>query len=202
MSDYEYNELDKNRDHHMEKDFYIVFIDEAGFMLEPLARKTWARRGHTPVIQIADNPHNRLSVIGAMAIKMVKPRQFSFLFHLSQDNTNFHGHSIVPFLDNMYKTLSGRINLVWDSIKIHTAEPVNIFFALHPAIKVFFFPPYAPELNPVDNIWGYIKYNCLANFCPHNLTELRKHVRAELFRIQKRPDLLESMFRHTGLNYE
>jgi hypothetical protein len=186
----------------MTKDFYIIFIDEAGFMLEPLARKTWARRGHIPVLKIADNPHNRISVIGAMAIKMVEPKQFSFLFRLSQDNTNFRGHTIVAFLDHIYNRLHARINLVWDSIKIHSAEPVNIFLALHPAIKVFFFPPYAPELNPVDNVWGYIKYNRLANFCPHDLVEFRKQVRKELFRIQKRPDLLESLFRHTGLNLD
>ena len=171
-------------------------------MLNPLARTTWARRRHTPILKISENRHDRISVIGAMAIKMVNPRQFRFLFQLSQDNINFRGYIIVPFLDHMYKALKGRINLVWDSIKIHTAEPVNIFLALHPAIKVFFFPPYAPELNPVDNVWGYIKYNRLANFCPHDLVELRKYARAELFRIQKRPDLLESLFRHTGLNLD
>ena len=186
----------------MNKSFYIVFIDEAGFMLEPLVRTTWARRGHTPVLKVSENRHDRISVIGAMAIRIVKPRQFGFLFHLSQDNTNFRGHTIVPFLDHLYNKLNGRINLVWDSIKIHTAEPVNSYVAFHPAIKVFFFPPYAPELNPVDNIWGYIKYHRLANFCPHDLVVLRKHVRAELFRIQKRPDLLESLFRHTGLDLD
>lgn len=186
----------------MRKDIHIVFIDEAGFMLESLVRATWARRGHTPVLKVSENRHDRISVICAMAIRMTKSKRFSFLFHLSQDNTNFRAHTIVPFLDSLYNQLKGDINLVWDSIKIHTAEPVNLFLAVHPAIKVFFFPPYTPELNPVDNVWGYIKYNRLANFCPHTLAELRKHLRAELFRIQKRPDLLESMFRHTGLNLD
>jgi len=186
----------------MNKDFYIVFIDEAGFMLNPLVRKTWAPQGHTPVLKISENPHDRISVIGAMTIKMVEPKQIGFIFHLSQDNTNFRGYTVASFLDHIYNKLHAHINLVWDSIKIHTAEPVNIFLALHTAIKVFFFPPYAPELNPVDNFWGYIKYSGLANFCPHDLIELRKHVRNELFRIQKRPDLLESMVRHTGLNLD
>ncbi len=39
----------------MNKDFYIVFIDEAGFLLEPLLRKTWAPCGHTPVLKISEN---------------------------------------------------------------------------------------------------------------------------------------------------
>jgi putative transposase len=169
----------------MMKDFHIIFIDEAGFMLEPLVRPTWARRGHAPVQKVSENHHDRISVIGAMAIRITKPKRFSFLFQLSQDNTNFHGRTVVPFLARLYNKLKGDIHLVWDSIKIHTAEPVNLFLAVHPAIKVFFFPPYAPELKPVDNVWGYIKYNRLANFCPRDLLELRKRVRSELFRIQK-----------------
>ncbi|SRR6266498_3622793 len=185
----------------MNKDFHIVFIDEVGFMIEPLVLTTWARRGHRPAIKISENHHDRISVIGAMTIDM-ETKRFGFLFRLSADNTNFRGHTVASFLDHLYNKLHGRINLVWDSIKIHTAEPVNIFLALHPAIKVFFFPPYAPELNPVDNVWGYIKRHRLANYCPYNLAELRKRVRTELFRIQKRPDLLESMFRHTGMNLD
>ena len=179
----------------------IVFIDEAGFMLEPLTQKTWAQRGHTPIIKISENRHDRISVIGAMTIDL-EIKRFGFLFHLSPDNTNFRGYMIVPFLDRINKNLQNDISLVWDLIKIHTAEPVKNYFVSNPSFKVFFFPEYAPELNPVDNVWGYIKKHRLGNYCPANLTELRKSVRDELLRIQKRPDLLESMFRHTGLSLD
>jgi len=152
-------------------------------------------------MKVSESPHDRISVIGAMTIQL-KPRQLGFLFHLSQDNTNFRGHTIVPFLDRLHNNLNADIRLVWDSIKIHTAEPVNNYFASHPEFRVFFFPEYAPELNPVDNVWGYVKHDRLANFCPHNLVELRRRVKAELFRVQKMPNLLESLFRHTGLDLD
>jgi transposase len=61
------------------------------------------------------------------------------------------------------------------------------------------FPLYAPELNPVDNVWAYIKYNRLANYTSYNLDELRKRITAELRRLQKRPDLLESFFNRAWL---
>ena len=61
----------------MEKDFHIVFVDEAGFMLEPLVRTTWARRGHTPVLKVSENRHDRISVIGAIAIRMAESKWFS-----------------------------------------------------------------------------------------------------------------------------
>ena len=180
---------------------YIVFVDEAGFMMEPLVRRTWAPRGHTPMLRVADEPHGRISVIGAMTIQL-RPRKFGFLFHLLPDNANFRGDSVAKFLAHLHRKLRGDITLLWDSIPIHSTEPVNNYLATHLAIAVEPLPPYAPELNPVDNIWSYVKYNRLSNYCPFNLVELRKSVRSELFRLQKMPDLLESLFRHTGLTLD
>ncbi|HKY56072.1 MAG TPA: transposase [Anaerolineales bacterium] len=181
--------------------YYLVFIDEAGFMMEPLVRTTWAPRGHTPVLRVADEPHGRISAIGAMTVRM-KPRKFGFLFHLLPDNANFRGASVAKFLTHIKSKLNGNFTILWDSIRIHSAEPVSNFLSTNSGISIEFFPPYAPELNPVDNIWSYVKYNRLANYCPYTLIELRKRVRAEFFRLQKRPDLLEALFRHTGLDLD
>ncbi len=170
-------------------------------MMEPLVRRTWAPRGHTPVLRISNEPHGRISVIGAMTIRL-EPKKFGFLFHLSPDNVNFRGHSVTEFLAHVQNKLNSHVTVVWDSIRIHSAEHVKHYLAKHPTMAVEILPPYAPELNPVDNIWSYIKYNRLANFCPHDLAELRKCVKAELFRIQKMPDLLESLFLHTGLTLD
>jgi transposase len=178
---------------------YIVFIDEAGFMMEPLVRRTWARRGHRPVLRVSDEPHGRISVIGAMTIRL-KPREFGFLFHLLPDNANFRGDSVARFLAHLHSNLGGHITLLWDSIRIHSAEPVNTYLSAHRTITVELLPLYAPELNPVENIWSYVKYNRLSNYFPYTLAELRKRVRSEFFRLQKKPDLLESLFRHTGLS--
>jgi len=64
------------------------------------------------------------------------------------------------------------------------------------------FPPYAPELNPVDNVWSYVKYNRLPNYTPRNLDELRERITAEFYRLRKRPDLLKSFLKHTGLSLD
>ena len=62
------------------------------------------------------------------------------------------------------------------------------------------FPPYAPELNPVDYVWSYVKYSRLANYAPKDLDILRRQITTEFRRLQKRPDLLRSFFNHTGLS--
>jgi len=40
-----------------------------------------------------------------------------------------------------------------------------------------FLPPYAPELNPVESFWCYLKMNPLANHAALDVEEL--HTRAE-----------------------
>ena len=179
---------------------YIVFVDESGFMLAPLRRRTWAPRGCTPIIKISE-PHGRISVIGAITISPQR-RHFSFYFQLSADNINLRGDSVMKFIEKVRNKVRGPITLLWDQIPIHRARPVTDYFARHRRLVVEAFPPYAPELNPVDNVWSYVKYNRLPNYTPRNLHELRQRITAEFYRLQNRPDLLRSFFRHTGLSLD
>jgi transposase len=179
---------------------YIVFVDEAGFMLGPTLRRTWAPRGQTPVIKIAE-PHRRISVIGAISVSP-RRRHFAFHYHLSQDDANFHGPSVALFLEYLRRRIKGPITLLWDEIAIHRSKPVTDYLHGHQKMVVEPFPPHAPELNPVDNVWGYVKYNRMANYAPMDLVTLRERLTAEFRRLQKRPDLLKSFHEHTGLSFE
>jgi transposase len=57
----------------------------------------------------------------------------------------------------------------------------------------FYFPPYAPELNPVEYVWGYLKTNPLANLACPEVSVLaatgRRHARS----LQHKPGLLRSL---------
>jgi transposase len=176
---------------------YIVFIDETGFMLGPLLRRTWAPRGKTPVVKVT-SPHERISVIGAMTIRR-RPIQFGFQFRLLADNANFNGKSVAAFVQDVHHRLRARMTLIWDECRIHWAWPVKRLLDRHPSIQVEALPPYAPELNPVDYVWSYVKYGRLANYCPFDLAELRKTITVELTRVAQRPILVRSLFSGTGL---
>ncbi len=177
---------------------YIVFVDEAGFMLEPLVRRTWAPRGQTPILKI-NRPHDRISVIGAISIRR-RDQNFEFHYQLSADNTNFRGPTVAQFIDELSNTLKGQMTLIWDEIPIHWGSAMKRYLAEHPSIEAHAFPPYAPELNPVDLVWGHVKWGRLANYCPHDLTELRTTLDKEFVRLKRRPDLLKSFLAHTGLS--
>lgn len=169
-------------------------------MLDPLVRRTWAPRGKTPVIRVT-TPHERISAIGAMTIRRT-PLRFGFHFHLPSDNLNFDGHSTAEFLSGLRQRLRGPITLIWDQIRIHSAVPVKEFLVKNPSIELVELPPYAPELNPVDYVWSYVKHARLANYCPNDLFELRKTITEELTNVKKHPRLLRSLFSGTGLTLD
>jgi len=60
-------------------------------------------------------------------------------------------------------------------------------------------PAYAPELNPVECIWGYWKQHELPNFCPKDHSQLSYHARAALRRMRRRPTLVQSFWKQAEL---
>jgi putative transposase len=106
---------------------------------------------------------------------------------------------VVQFLGAARSALRAPITVVWDRIPIHECEEVDEYVAEVGDIVVEPFPPHAPELNPADGIWRYVKYGRLPNYTPPDLDVLRAKVTEELNRLQGRPELLKSFVRFTRL---
>jgi putative transposase len=62
-------------------------------------------------------------------------------------------------------------------------------------------PGYAPELNPVEQIWGNIKGRELANLCPTDILALRRPLRTGFGRIRRQGPLAFGFLRHAGLAF-
>jgi transposase len=176
---------------------HLVFVDEAAFMLEPIVRRTWAPRGKTPIHRIA-NPHGRISGIGAITLSPSR-NSIGLLYGLLGDNLNFQGPTVVQFLRTVRATLSGPLTVIWDRIPIHECEEIQGYVAQAEDVVVEPFPPHAPELNPADGIWRYVKYGKLANYTPADLGILRQKIIEELNHLKSRAELLRSFVRFTKL---
>jgi transposase len=176
---------------------HLAFVDETGFMLNPLVRRTYAPRGKTPLNRVAD-PHARISVIGAITVDPRRQR-VGLIYNLLGDNANFRGPGVAYFVQMLLAAIGGPVTILWDRIKIHSCTQVEQCIATAPGVVAELFPPYAPELNPADGIWGYVKYGRLANYAPPDLDVLRATVTAELDRLRRREGLLRSFIRHTKL---
>ncbi len=183
-----------------QKKAYLVFVDESGFMLSPTIRRTFAPRGQSPVIKVMD-PHSRISAIGAITVSPVR-KHLNAHYRLLPDNANFHSDSVVQFMSTLRRRISGPIILLWDEIPIHCSRLIRQYLKHDGHLIVEPFPPYAPELNPVDKVWLYLKFDRLPNFAPATLDELRTRLNDELQTLRRKQDVLDWCLRRTGLSFK
>ena len=66
-------------------------------------------------------------------------------------------------------------------------------------IVTSYLPPYAPELNPVEHIWGHWKQHELPNVCPQDYWELSEAARRTLRRMRHRPRLITAFWKQSSL---
>ena len=168
-------------------------------MMGPLLRRSWAPRGHTPVLHQRGRSRLKVSVIGALSISPRRCRVRAWFAFAPQ--ASFDGQRIVVFLRALLRTVRCRIVLVWDRLQAHRGEPVKGWLqANRHRIRAELLPAYAPELNPVELIWGYAKTNRLANFAPVELDELLAQTELTTIAIAQDQPLLRSMLSHCPLS--
>ena len=176
----------------------LVFVDESGFLLAPTLRRTFAPRGTRPIVKVSD-PHGRISAIGAIIIAPARKR-LGLLHHLLPDNANFNGYLVVQFVNQVCSHIAGPLTIVWDSVPIHCSKLMEDYLQKNGRLTVEQFPPYAPELNPIDKVWAYLKYGRLANYTPSTLTNLRSRLISELTELENRQEILAGCIRGAGLD--
>jgi transposase len=177
---------------------HIALLDESGFMLSPIVRRTFAPCGQTPILDCSDR-RDRISVISAITLSP-RAQRVGLHFMLLGDNENFHGEEVVLFLQQLKGEVGGPWTIVWDRNKIHSkAKVVKAWLAKHPEVVVEDFPAYAPTTNPDEDVWSWTKYGQLCNFAPSDVTELRQHIWDALVALKDQPQLLTSFIIHAKI---
>jgi transposase len=106
----------------------------------------------------------------------------------------------VAFLRHLRRHVRGKLLIIWDHLKQHRSRLVKDYVASERgAIELEYLPAYAPELNPVEYIWGYWKHE-LPNLCARDLVELGTAARAALRRMRRRPALVASFWKQAELS--
>ena len=107
---------------------------------------------------------------------------------------------VISFLQGLARHIRNPIIVVWDRLPAHRSRAVNRYLARHKRLRIELLPPYAPELNPVETLWSYLKQNPLANLAATDAEHLRGIARNYIFDIRKNQDLLKSLIRSTPLS--
>jgi transposase len=67
-------------------------------------------------------------------------------------------------------------------------------------IVVEYLPGYAPDLNPSEYIWGYMKQHELASLCCDTISEVKAFTAGRLKSMQRRATLIASFWKQSALN--
>ena len=165
-------------------------MDESGISERPTRVRTWALKGQTPIIQFHFN-WNHVSVIAGLT-------RTNCLFRLHEGSIK--KEQIVEFLKALKAHLKQPLLVIWDGLKAHRSHLVRDYVdSLGGHIQIAFLPPYAPDLNPVEYLWAWLKRHALANYCPNDMSELHTTARNQLKSAQKRPSIIAACWMQATL---
>lgn len=164
-------------------------------MLQPVVRRTWAPRGRTPVHYSWDR-RDRLSVVSAISVSP-KRRRLGLYFDIVDHN--IRTDDFESFIAQVVKCHKHGATLVMDRWSVHRAAARRLEQRFSRRLRIEWLPPYAPELNPVEQVWSHTKYGDLANYIPNDVHVLRREIECSLDDTANQQRLLRSFVHHTGL---
>ena len=175
-----------------------MFPDESGYSLVSPLKRTWARRGQTPVIRTSIEHNQRLNLIGAWCLT---PGGRKVKLHVQATWTAMAGPQVVRFLRLLLRSIRGPLLMVWDKHPIHKRQLVTGFLEHHPRIEREWFPTCAPELNPMEFVWTQVS-EATASTAPHNAHELEINVRRGVARTRGSQKRLRACLAASGLPWK
>ena len=174
----------------------IDWLDEMGLRSDHQAGRSWGRRGETPVVwgtglRFSCNMISAITNRGRLAFMIFRQR--------------FTARVFVNFLRRLLRLTrkSGKkVILIADGHPVHKSRLVDRWLAKHSSrIRIFWLPPYSPELNPDELLNQDVKTNALGRMRPADLREMMGHVRSYLRITQHQPQAVKTYFREEHVRY-
>jgi len=128
----------------------LYYFDESGFCLTPYLPYAWQEKGQT--IRLPSGPSKRLNVLGFLSKDNVL-QAYSRVGSVDSD-------VVVRCINDFCKDRDKKTVVVMDNSPIHTSETFqnNIPLWAERGLDIFYLPKYSPELNCIEILWRFIKY--------------------------------------------
>jgi hypothetical protein len=150
----------------------LYYFDQSGFALYPTIPYAWQNKGEH--ITLPANLGPRLNVLGIMNSECNNLTSFIF-------ESRIDAEAVVRCIENFSESITKPTWIVIDNASIHTATKVKqkIEQWQGKGLYLNYLPPYSPELNLIEILWRFIKYQWLtfsAYLSPANLYEQLKYI--------------------------
>lgn len=171
----------------------VFFADEASVRTDYHSGTTWGEVGRTPIVK---GTGNRKSVNMASAVSARGKLYFRFL----DGNTN--AATFTGFLEDMLHDIPGIIFLVVDGHSAHTAAVTRNFAEKNrDRLRLFYLPPYSPELNPDEWVWKNIKHDHAGKMAARTIDDLRGGINKAVGHLLSFPGVILGFFADPDLAY-
>ena len=172
----------------------MVLVDASGCYLLPGLVRTYAPCAQTPVLRSVST-RDHVSVMSGI------PMQGRLSTMVRREALDSLDSAV--FLHHVPLHVSDTWLVIWDGSPIHKGY-VKTFLAEGGAKQIYVeqLPPYAPDLNPDEGVWHYLKNVEMRNLCCLNLTHLRTEPGVAIRRLRRKPHVLTACFAQAGLSIE
>lgn len=171
----------------------IYWGDEMGLRSDHQTGRSWALKGHTPVVagtgqRFSCNVISAITNRGHLGFMVFKER--------------FTAPVFIRFLRKLIKQAARRVYLIVDNHPVHRSRLVREWVAGHRhKIKLFFLPGYSPELNPDEMLNNDVKSNAVGRKRAGNKAQLMANVRRHLTKRQQDRDTVRRYFHAPTVRY-
>ena len=112
----------------------------------------------------------------------------------------YNDESLIEFLSELNEVEQRPMLLIWDGLPSHRSRRMLDWVASQRNwLSIEPLPGYAPDLNPIERVWGNLKSAELANLCSDTISEVADIAEDGLDRIGSDAALCFAFLRHAGL---
>jgi transposase len=137
---------------HPDRRLRIFFEDESRFGQQGTTTNVWARRGSRPTV-VRQTEYEYLWVLGTVCPETGKAEGLL--------SPRLNTEVINVFLEQFSASLAADEHavMIWDGAGFHTSKSLRI----PQNVTLLQLPAYSPELNPIENLWHYLKSHFWSN---------------------------------------
>lgn len=106
-----------------------------------------------------------------------------------EEHDQYDANVFLSFLNNLLdKYPTGKTVLILDNARIHHAKLIQPFLEQYKrSLELIYLPPYSPQLNIVEGLWGWLKKSVIYNVFFSSIEEIRDAVKTFMDEISKEP---------------
>ena len=171
----------------------ISWGDETGVRSDESRHRGYAPPGQTPIVKI---PARRKSL--SMIAAVTNQGKVRFMIYPG----GLTPQRLIVFMQQLIKDAPRKVLLILDNLNVHKAKAVREWLGERvDRIKVFYLPPYSPELNPTEYFNGDLKGEIQRGVPPKDVTDLKRTMLSHSHRIQRTPKRVRKYFENEHIRY-